>query len=254
MKNGGRSLITLLENLSYPEVEAYLKNKDMAVVPVGSVEQHSPFGLLGTDFITAESVARRAACSAGVLVCPTINYGVSPHHMAFAGTMSIKPATLIALVEDVTASLLAHGFRRVLFINGHGGNVHAIAVAVQNLKYQGVKGIIDLISWYEIDAVRRFCKQRFSGQEGHHATPGEVSITRYARPDAFEAKPTSARDVAGPDYYWPLTGDEMRTVFPDGRMESAPWLATGDLGKEILEIAAAAIQEKIAEILKLKVL
>jgi len=245
---------TRLENLSYPEVEAYLSGKDTILVPVGSMEQHSPFGLMGTDFITAEAIACKEADTMGILVCPTLNYGVSSHHMAFPGTVSLKPATLIVLVEDVATSLLAHGFRRILFINGHGGNVHAIGVAAQNLKHSGAKGIVDVISWYELEEVRRFCKEQFGGQEGHHATPGEVSITRHVRPDAFASKPTGEQAVAHPDYYWPLTAGEMQAVFPDGRMESAPWLATGDLGREIIEIASAAIGERVSEILKLEVL
>ena len=206
-------MITLLENLSYPEVEAYLKKKDLVLVPVGSVEQHSPYGLIGTDFITAETIARRVADNSGIIVCPTLNYGVPPHHMAFSGTVSINPATLIALVEDVTQSLLSHGFRRVLYINGHGGNTSALNVAVQNLKSCGAEGIIDVISWYELDEVRHFCKDRFDGQEGHHATPGEVSITRYVRPDAFASKSMDVQVVDHPDHHWPLTGDEMQTVF-----------------------------------------
>ena len=148
-------MTTRLENLSYPEVEAYLSGKDTILVPVGSMEQHSPFGLMGTDFITAEAIACKEADTMGILVCPTLNYGVSSHHMAFPGTVSLKPATLIVLVEDVATSLLAHGFRRILFINGHGGNVHAIGVAAQNLKLGGAKGIVDVISWYELEEVRR---------------------------------------------------------------------------------------------------
>jgi creatinine amidohydrolase len=79
----------LLENLSYPEVELYLKEKDIILVPVGSVEQHSPYGLIGTDFITAEHVARQAGEAMDILVAPTLCYGVSPHHMAFPGTVSL---------------------------------------------------------------------------------------------------------------------------------------------------------------------
>ena len=83
----------LLENMSYPEVEAYLESNDSILVPVGSVEQHSPYGLIGTDFITAERVARETGEAASVLVAPTLHYGVSPHHMAFKGTMTLTPDT-----------------------------------------------------------------------------------------------------------------------------------------------------------------
>jgi len=247
-------MITLLENLSYPEVEEYLGKKDIILVPTGSVEQHSPYGLIGTDFIAAEAVARRVAEAMQILVAPTVKYGVSPHHMAFKGTVSLMPDTMILLISDIIESLVAHGFRRIVFINGHGGNISSIKIAMERLKARIIKGCFQVISWYEMEEVQRLCKGIFTGQEGHHATPGEVSITRYLRPEAFETKPVHELWVENPKYYWPLTCEEMKKVFPDGRMESAPWLATANHGRKILEAACCAIQKKIEEIMLLKVL
>ena len=170
-------MITLLENLSYPEVEEYLKKKDIILVPTGSVEQHSPYGLIGTDFITAEAVARKIAESMHILVAPTLNYGVSPHHMAFTGTVSLTPDTMILLISDIIESLISHGFRRIILINGHGGNISAIKIAMERLKTRMIEGCFELISWYELEEVHQLSTDLFMGQEGHHATPGEVSIT-----------------------------------------------------------------------------
>ena len=247
-------MITLLENLSYPEVEEYLKKKDIILVPTGSVEQHSPYGLIGTDFITAEAVARRVAETMQILVAPTVKYGVSPHHMAFKGTVSLKPDTMIILISDIIESLVAHGFRRIVFINGHGGNISSIKIAMERLKARMTKGCFEVISWYDMEEVQRLSADLYKGQEGHHATPSEVSITRYLRAEAFKTKPVHELQVANPKYYWPLTCEEMKKVFPDGRMESAPWLATADHGRKILEEACRAIQKKIEEIMLLKVL
>ena len=247
-------MITILENLSYPEVEEYLKKKDIILVPTGSVEQHSPYGLIGTDFITAEAVARRVAETMQILVAPTVKYGVSPHHMAFRGTVSLKPDTMIILISDIIESLVAHGFRRVVFINGHGGNISSIKIAMARLKTRMVEGCFEVISWYEMEEVRQLSTDLFTGQEGHHATPCEVSITRHLRPEAFETKPVHKLRVTNPKYYWPLTCEEMKKVFPDGRMESAPWLATADHGRKILEEACRAIRKKIEEIMLLKIL
>lgn len=247
-------MITLLENLSYPKVEEYLKKKDIILVPTGSVEQHSPYGLIGTDFITAEAVARRVAEAMHILVAPTVKYGVSPHHMAFKGTVSLTPDTMIILISDIIESLVAHGFRRIVFINGHGGNINSIKVAMARLKARMIEGCFEVISWYEMEEVRRLSTDLFADQEGHHATPCEVSITRYLRPEAFETKPVHEQRVKNPKYYWPLTCEEMKKVFPDGRMESAPWLATADHGRKILEEACRAIEKKIDKIMLLKVL
>lgn len=247
-------MITKLENLSYPEVDEYLKEKDIILVPTGSVEQHSPYGLIGTDFITAEAVAQRVAEAMQILVAPTVKYGVSPHHMAFSGTVSLMPDTMIRLISDIIQSLVAHGFRRIVFINGHGGNISSIKTAMERLKARMIQGCFELISWYEMEEVRQLSIDLFAGQEGHHATPSEVSITRYLRPEAFETKPAHEQRVTNPKYYWPLTCEEMQKVFPDGRMESAPWLATADHGQKILEEACRAIQKKAEEIMLLKVL
>ena len=247
-------MITLLENLSYPEVEDYLKEKDIILVPTGSVEQHSPYGLIGTDFIAAEAVARRVSEAMQILVAPTVKYGVSPHHMAFGGTVSLKPDTMIMLISDIIESLVAHGFRRIVFINGHGGNISSIKIAMERLKARMIEGCFEVISWYEMEEVRQLSTDLFTGQEGHHATPGEVSITRYLRAEAFETKPVHELQVKNPKYYWPLTCEEMKKVFPDGRMESAPWLATADHGRKILEEACRAIRKKIEEIILLKML
>jgi creatinine amidohydrolase len=125
---------------------------------------------------------------------------------------------------------------------------------MERLKARMIEGCFEVISWYEMEEVRQLSTDLFTGQEGHHATPGEVSITRYLRAEAFETKPVHELQVKNPKYYWPLTCEEMKKVFPDGRMESAPWLATADHGRKILEEACRAIRKKIEEIILLKML
>ncbi len=240
----------LLENLAYPEVEAYLEEKRIVLVPIGSVEQHSPYGLIGTDFITAEFIARAAGESMKILVAPTISYGVSPHHMAFKGTATFSPATMIAVISDVVRSFLTHGFETILFVNGHGGNISTIETAFYQLKAQNTPGRFELVSWYELDGPREFVNNTFGDAEGSHATPGEVSVTRFARPAEFENKASHEQTVEKPNYHWPLTAEEMKAFFPDGRMESAPWLATAALGKQIVELAVASLEKEVTKIVQ----
>jgi creatinine amidohydrolase len=243
----------LLENLAFNEVEAYLEQKDAVLIPIGSVEQHSPYGLIGTDFIVSEAVARKAAEALQVLVAATICYGASSHHMAFKGRIALSPQTLIALASDVVRSLVCHGFRRILFINGHGGNVAPLQTAFRQLKTESLPGYFDVLSWYGFAQVQKACKKAFDGQEGQHATPSEVSITRYLRPSEFSHKARDEQVVENPKYFWPLSAEEMRRVFPDGRMESAPWLATAEWGERLLNLAADAIVKKVEEIMQLKI-
>lgn len=108
-----------LARLSYPEVADYLKDADTVLVPCGATEQHGSHLPVGVDAMTAIAVADDVSSRTGFLVTPPMWFGWSPHHMGFAGTVSLRPETLTALAEDVATSLLHHGFRRVIFINGH---------------------------------------------------------------------------------------------------------------------------------------
>ncbi|MGQ3032324.1 MAG: creatininase family protein, partial [Ferrovibrionaceae bacterium] len=102
-------------------VEDYLKHDDRAVLPLGSTEQHAHLSL-SVDSILSEKVAADAAEPLGVPVFPALAYGITPYYMAFPGTLSLRAATYMAVVRDLLDSLHRTGFRRVLIVNGHGGN------------------------------------------------------------------------------------------------------------------------------------
>ncbi|MFO8126225.1 creatininase family protein [Yoonia sp.] len=103
------------------EVEKYLETDDRCILPLGSTEQHAYLSL-SVDSILSETVAADAAEPLGVPVFPAVAYGLTPYFMAFPGSVSLKLATYAALVRDILDSLYATGFRRILIVNGHGGN------------------------------------------------------------------------------------------------------------------------------------
>ncbi len=243
----------LLENMSYIEVEAYLSEKDIILIPIGSVEQHSPCGLIGTDFITAEAIAREVGRRMDIIVAPTLPYGMSQHHMAFAGSATFSPETMISVIKDITKSFVSHGFKKIVYINGHGGNINPVKTAFDSLKYEDTPGLFEIISWFLLPEVQEIEKSLFQDKNGHHATPGEVSITKYLRPETFKTKSTRKKEIEHFNVYWPLSKREMKLFYPDGRMESAPWLAKENYGKLIMEEAIRVIMDRIREILKITV-
>ncbi len=124
----------LLGELTWPEAEAYLKRVDVALLPVGSIEQHGPHLPLDTDAFDADYLARQVAARCSdprPIVLPLIPYGVSYHHDEFAGTISIKNETLSALVYEIGLRAARNGIKKFLIINGHGGNGPALNFAAQ---------------------------------------------------------------------------------------------------------------------------
>jgi creatinine amidohydrolase len=234
----------LLATASWPEVEAYLATSKGIVVPIGSFEQHGPNGLIGTDAICPETIAHEAAAEAGFLVGPTFNVGQAQHHLGFTGSISLRPSTMIAALQDWIASLSRHGFRRIYFLNGHGGNVATINAAFSEAyapwSYRGdpCPFGLGLANWWELPGVKETIARWFPTGDGSHATASEVSVTYYRYPEAQKrvdmhphiAPVGSFRDAA--DY---------RAKFADGRIGSDPSRANVEAGAAIVASAKTAL-------------
>lgn len=112
------------------QLEDYLERDDRIVLPIASTEQHAYLSL-STDSILAERVAVEAAEPLGVPVLPVLPYGITPRFAAYPGSPSLRPETFLAVVRDVLDSLYGQGFRRILILNGHGGNAPARGLAAE---------------------------------------------------------------------------------------------------------------------------
>ncbi|GAA1951498.1 MULTISPECIES: creatininase family protein [Microbacterium] len=129
-----------LADLSYVDIEEYLKTKDTVLVPMASTEQHGPHLPLYTDTITAVEISSRISEQIGVLHTPPLWAGYSPQHMYGVGqgrgTITLRASTLLNLMNDVARSLIHHGFNRIIFINGHGSNTKVVDPVLRRLRYE----------------------------------------------------------------------------------------------------------------------
>jgi creatinine amidohydrolase len=116
--------------MNWSQVEAYLQRDDRAVLPLGSTEQHAGLSL-SVDSILSHKVALDAAEPLGIPVFPAMPYGLTPYFMAYPGTVSLRVETYARLIRDILDSLAGSGFRRILVVNGHGGNQPAHPVAIE---------------------------------------------------------------------------------------------------------------------------
>ena len=226
-----------LSHLTWPEVQAHLAGQAGILLPVGSTEQHGPNGPLGTDWICPEAVALEAARLLGVLVAPTQAVGVARHHMAFPGTLTLRPETRRAVLADMIGSLGTHGFTHVYLVNGHGGNVPAIRETLSGIG----QPLCRLCNWFSGPRVRALAKELYGKAEGLHATPSEIALAWFVESAtrregvAMEPKVAPGGFEAEPDAY--------RRRFPDGRIGSDPTLARTEDGARLLEAAVADIVE-----------
>lgn len=164
-----------------------------AILPVGALEQHGPHLPCITDTASANEAALRAARlvadSMPVVVFPGFWLGLSEHHLPFGGSVSLNFSAYHAVISNIARSLKALGFSRLLIVNGHGGNVDALAVIVREVAHEWSMPIVCTTPWYLAEAEHRAIFE--SDFEGRHACEGETSIMMAITPnlirrDAFE--------------------------------------------------------------------
>lgn len=139
-----------IRDMNWTQVDRYLRKDDRAVVPLGSTEQHGYLSLM-VDAILPERLAVEAAEPLGVPVFPVLPYGIAPYFSAYPGTISLRLETYLRIVEDILDSLALAGFRRILLVNGHGGNSPAGTVAVEWMaRHTGVR--VKMHNWWNSPA------------------------------------------------------------------------------------------------------
>ena len=252
-------MTTELGALSWPEAARLDADRIVALVPVAALEQHGPHLPLDTDTFLVTSVVEAAAELAStrgpVLVPPTIFAGSSAHHMAFAGTVSLRPETLAAVVRDVCLSLAQHGFRRHLIVNGHGGNRAVLAATVQAVGGE-VPVVVATIDYWSF-AAAAVAELRESPAGGMaHACEFETSLMLHLRPDSVRTE-LIAREIPEPRFSLerldlferaPLTVHWNTDDVSSSGVLGAPDLATAEKGRAFFEACVAGLADMIEEV------
>jgi len=225
------------------QMEAYLKHDDRCVLPLGSTEQHAYLSL-STDSILAHRVALEAAEPVGVPVFPVVAYGITPYFRAFPGSISLRVSTYLSLVRDILDGLKEQGFRRILIVNGHGGNQPVSSVAGEFMADNpGV--IVQFHNWW--NAPRTWAKVQAIDPAASHASWMEnfpwtrlagVVLPEYRKPMVDLAQlrlqdPQGTRALLGDGNYGGLyqrSDEEMLALWQTG-VEETRELLTGNWGR-----------------------
>jgi creatinine amidohydrolase len=176
-----------LARMTWPEAAEALAGAEVALVPVGAAEQHGPNMTLETDTAVAYKLALRIATTLypRAVVAPPLPYGVSYHHMHFAGTMTLSPETFQAVVLEVVESLRQHGVERFFIIDGHAGNQGALDVLMTKLRFQ--MGIHAAYLFY-FTLVDDLIRERAKTERWGHACEVETSMGLALQPDIVRSE------------------------------------------------------------------
>lgn len=214
----------------------------VAVLPVGSLEQHGDHLPLSTDTIVACAVAERVATAYGLRLLPPITFSCSHEHAAWPGTVSLRASTLITLIEDIAGSLRASGTEKLVIINGHGGN-YVLSNVVQEANTAFPRSMALFPGRGDWNAARSAAEMKSNSSEDMHGGELEVSILLHVAPDQVQdGYQTDDHEATDRPHLLTLGMEAYTTNGIIGR----PSLATAEKG----EVALDALTERFEEYLK----
>jgi creatinine amidohydrolase len=222
-KIGGKRV--RIEELNWFDVESYLKDEDRLMLVLGACEQHGYLSLL-TDVKVPLALADIASQQTGVLVAPPLNFGCSPYFLGYPGTLSLRASTLLDVVEDVVQSAYTHGFRRILVLNGHGGNDGARG-RLYELANQHPELRLAWYAWWQSHSIAEVA-QNHDLKPAHASWLEAFPFTRVADLPGGEKQPPCVHGLMG--------STEARQVYGDG-VFGGPYQVDDAIMDEIFQAA-----------------
>jgi creatinine amidohydrolase len=247
-----------LTSMTWKEVEEALKTVQFAIIPIGAHEQHGPHMVESCDAVLAEKMAKKLGqrMFPYAVVTPTINMGVSQHHLNFPGTITLQPTTLIAILKDVISSLKHHGIEKFLFLNSHGGNQSTLDVASMMLTNE-----LDVEIYYAktTASAKKAIQENVTSPLFGHSCEREVSEAFYLAPELVRTENLEKGDIQVEGRWKQLRPgkaiqgfyfyEEMTKNGCIGDGTKASW----EIGQQIVEEALDNLSKELYTLLDLKV-
>jgi creatinine amidohydrolase len=175
----------IFAELTAPEIRALPRDSTLIIAPIAAMEQHGPHLPVSTDTILSGAVAEGVEKALGekALVLPVLWLGASDHHLPFGGTLTSPLPTYEQILVDLLTPLLREGFRRVLILNGHGGNIDPLRVALRRLDVEFPRAILTGAAYWDLAADELAALCLGARKEMGHACEIETSMVLHLRPD-----------------------------------------------------------------------
>lgn len=237
----------IMQQMTWPEVRDALEEVKLAIIPVGSHEQHGPHLAMSVDIAGAELFAQKLAEKTHplCLLAPPLNFGISGHHMPFPGTLTLQPETFEKVLMDVAASLQAHGIRRILVVNGHGGNQSVLNTVSARMRQElAVRMVYTL--WPTVGGTGNKLTDLLKGRKIGHACVMETSMMMHLRPDLVREDALTEGEMQPPLYGDASTAGIQGFVYWDELTANGAFQGAPDATAEVGEIITEAALERVA--------
>jgi len=244
-----------MEKLTWDEVNRAAKENRIVLLPIGSTEQHGYHLPLDTDTCIAYEMAYRAALQVGALVAPALPFGESSHHMGFSGTITLRSDVFVEVVKDILKSLIHHGFRRVVIVNGHGGNSAALSQVISDIHRETGK-VVAVAEWFRLipgSFARNIVQSAYHSDETETSLALAVDSMRVRVEKAVKEVPKSPSRFIQYDLYAPGPKITYPSVWFADKWTSSgvvgdPIIATREKGQKLLEHAVENLVTFLREI------
>lgn len=211
----------LLDEMTWPEVRGKLKETDIVIIPVGAIEEHGPHLPINNDAFTAYGIAKRiaeiVAEDVKAVVAPLIPFGFSETLMNYPGTITLTPETLVAVYEEVGKSLVRHGFKKIVFVNGHGGNPRYICEAMERITKE-TGAFCALVQYWTLGLETIYKTMETEGKVWGHACEVETSISWAVGQNVQADKRVKSIEVEMPpefkEYFFPMFKPKVPVEIP----------------------------------------